>query len=81
MRFQYAVPAGSLASANVYDVGGRLVRRLNVGTASVTNGVITWDTRDAAGRAVVPGIYLVRIEVERSSGGRESLSRKVPLLR
>jgi hypothetical protein len=81
VSFQYAVPAGSLASVNVYDVGGRLVRRLKDRAALEPDGVITWNMRDAAGRALVPGVYVVRIQVELPSGRRESVSQKVPLIR
>jgi len=42
----------------VYDVGGRMVRALRAGAAA--EGV-AWDGRDAAGRPVATGIYVLRV--------------------
>jgi hypothetical protein len=47
--------AGS-RSVEIYDVGGRLKRHLEVDAG----GLATWDGRDEAGLAVKPGVYLVR---------------------
>jgi hypothetical protein len=51
---------GAIASAAVYDVSGRLVRRLAVGTG---DGQVSWDGRDAFGSEVAGGVYFVRAGV------------------
>jgi hypothetical protein len=68
----FAVPAPSPVRIAVYDVQGRLVRVLV--DRSVSPGVypLRWDGRDAAGRAVSPGIYFTRMTapgVERTVKG------------
>lgn len=65
---RFAVPAGGGSFAlSVYDVTGRLVRVVDQGAS--TPGVQTraWDGRDAAGRAVSAGVYLVRLTVNGES--------------
>jgi hypothetical protein len=60
-------------SANVYDGGGHLVRNLfqnQTVLAIVADqrlsdlGLSHWDGRDAAGRPVAPGIYILRVVLE-----------------
>jgi hypothetical protein len=51
--------------ARIYDVRGREVRSVSVGTSSTTeNGdcmrSVRWNLRDAGGRVVRPGVYWVR---------------------
>jgi len=52
-------------TVRVYDLGGRLVRTLWA-SRDVTAGRhrVEWDGRSDGGQLVVPGIYLVRVEVE-----------------
>lgn len=45
----------------VCDISGRIVTSLHRGTMSAGPHSITWDGRDAAGRAVSPGVYLCRL--------------------
>jgi len=57
----FSVPAASGEwSAGVYDIKGRLVRRLTV-PVGATRGEIAWDGRDAEGREVPASVYFVRI--------------------
>lgn len=60
-------------SANVYDAGGRWVRNLflnanvpalNAGQELDNAGFSRWDGRDASGRVVDPGIYVLRVVIE-----------------
>ncbi len=60
----------------VYDLRGRLVRRLVTGDRPAGSGVVSWDGRDDAGHGMAAGIYLARIK---TSAGRELL--KLTLVR
>lgn len=51
-------PGRESARAGIYDVAGRLVRRLSVGTDGDA-GLIRWDGRDAGGRAAPPAVYFM----------------------
>lgn len=47
----------------VFDVGGRRVRTLAEGLRPAGRIDLAWDTRDEAGRAAPPGVYLVMARV------------------
>lgn len=52
----------------IFDLGGRLVRRLAGGSGSVQR--VRWDGRDNSGAAAAPGLYLCRIAVRAGVGTR-----------
>ena len=60
----------------VYDLSGRLVRRLVDGDEPAGRRIVTWDGRDAQGEPAAAGVYLVRLEAN-----EVQLSRRVQLLR
>ena len=66
------LPAG--AEADVLTLGGQRVRTL---TERGGDGGATWDLRDASGRRVVPGVYLLRV----SAPGSGSVVVKLALVR
>lgn len=65
-----------VVSLKVYDSGGREVRELLGRPIPAGEHSIRWDSRDASGRSVASGVYLLRL---RSSEG--ALGRKLLLLR
>jgi hypothetical protein len=69
------VPAGERATLRVHDLSGREVRRFEMSGTGGTEPV-RWDGRDAAGREVPAGVYLVRL-----SGGPSALLAKIILVR
>ena len=71
----FGVTDGKLL-VEVYDLAGRRVRV--VFSERATSGPYrpSWDGRDEAGNVVVPGIYLIRVEVDVDEG---SLTRVQPL--
>ena len=70
----YAGAPNRNVEMNVFDVRGRLVRRLlNTGSAT---GQVAWDGRNNAGRRVPQGAYFVRMK-----SGQEVLQRKVMVVR
>jgi len=73
----FTLPAECAVRLDVYDVSGRLVARLLNGEkrgAGLHN--VEWNGRDASGRAAASGIYVYRL-----TAGRETISRKMVLLR
>ncbi len=72
----YRLPAGGPVELGIYDVAGRLVRRLVDDAQGAGPHVVAWDGRDSGGSAVGPGIYLIRL----ASDGRGE-TRKAALVR
>jgi len=54
---------GSWAEVSIYDVGGRLVRRLHSGVLEERSSAVLWDCRNADGDRVVSGVYLCLLRV------------------
>ena len=81
MWVEYEMSEGGEVSFEVFDVGGRVIRSVNVGLKP--RGVYTgergfrWDGLDGSGREVPSGVYLVRMVV----GGRPSSEAKAVLVR
>jgi hypothetical protein len=74
---RFAVPApAALVTLDVYDVAGRLVVSLVDGEKIIGPRAVRWDGKDRNGREVPTGVYVYRL-----SSGKESLSRKLVLLR
>jgi len=69
---RWRVESPGAIDVSVHDARGRMVRTLLRETTSSTSGVIRWDGRDDAGRALPTGTYLVRV---RDAAGRSSTSR------
>jgi hypothetical protein len=54
------------ATVGVHDAAGRLVRQLFAGPAGAGELRLEWDSRDANGRVVPPGLYFVLAETDGS---------------
>jgi hypothetical protein len=48
------------AEVEVIDLAGRRVRRIAAGVLDAGSTTLAWDLRDAEGRRVAPGVYLLR---------------------
>jgi hypothetical protein len=64
-------------SLDIYDIHGKLVRRLAQGSVSGRTVSVTWDGKDAAGRIVCPAAYFCRLIVD----GKPRATRKMLLIR
>ena len=75
-RIEFSLTEAGVVMLQVYDVSGRLVR--NLVSRSFPAGIYheDWDGRDAHGKAVASGTYLIRL----SKGGRTQ-TRKAVLVR
>ena len=62
------ISAPAPAAVEVYDLGGRLVKRLWDGPLAAGGHSVAWSGVDASGASVPPGIYLLRIAVDLDSG-------------
>lgn len=74
-KVEFALEAAGFASLDVYDMQGRLVRRLV--TAELAAGVhsVVWDGLDGDGRKVGSGVYLARL----MAGGQTAEHKMVML--
>ncbi len=72
----YDVPRSGRVSLNIYDVRGRLVRRLVDGTEAAGHREVRWGGKDLIGEVAAPGIYFYRLEI-----GSQRETRRMILLR
>jgi hypothetical protein len=74
-RIRFALAREGDARLEIYDPAGRLVRRLVAGRLPAGERTLPWDGRDARGRRVAAGLYLLRL----STGAEVRTSRLVML--
>lgn len=58
-ELRFALAEAGEAALNVYDLQGRLVRAFPAAPYAAGAHAVTWDGRDAAGRAAASGVYRV----------------------
>jgi hypothetical protein len=71
-----ALPAPAPVTLSVYDIAGRLVRRIDRGVLAAGSHTLRWDGRDGNGRSVGCGVYFLRV-----AAGDRVEDRKAVLLR
>ena len=59
-----------LPSVRVFDLSGRLVRTLADGEMGAGEHTLVWDARDAAGRTLPPGVYVLHVTTPAGSQTR-----------
>jgi len=64
---RFGLSTGGAAQITLYDARGRLVRSLLSGPLPAGERQVAWDGRDDRGRAVVPGLYFVRLSTPQGS--------------
>jgi hypothetical protein len=74
-RLRYQLPADRWIDLAVFDAAGRRVATLVKGPGTAGGHETVWNGRDAAGRALAPGIYYARLET-----GNERTSTRIVLL-
>ena len=62
VAIRFAVPIAGVTSVDIYDVQGRLVRRVLKKQIPAGDAAYSWDGRDEDGRKVAAGIYFVRVK-------------------
>jgi flagellar hook assembly protein FlgD len=72
----YASPNGGAVRIGVFDLRGRKIAGVVEADQTAGAHVAHWDGRDAAGRSVAPGAYLIRLEM-----AGKAITRKFALVR
>ena len=72
----YKIPYSGRVEISVYDIRGRLVRRLIDRYEEAGERRAVWDGRDSSGTIVCGGVYILRLRA-----GRYSAERKIVFLR
>ncbi|HEY3215276.1 MAG TPA: IPT/TIG domain-containing protein [Candidatus Eisenbacteria bacterium] len=70
-RMRFALPSSGRARLEVFDLSGRLVRRLLDQDLAAASHDVTWDGRDQCGQSVGVGLYFARLQ---GPGGRADRS-------
>lgn len=76
LQLELALPEAGPVTVKVYDLRGRLVRRLHAGSEPAGNLTLTWDGSDDAGHRMSSGVYWARVEA--TSG---SLTQRVVMIK
>jgi len=72
----FTLPSAANVTLAVYNVEGRLVKTLLAATVGEGRHEYVWDGTDASGVSVSSGVYFYRL-----TGGRQTLTRKMVLLK
>jgi hypothetical protein len=72
-EIRFDLPRPSALSLRVYDVGGRLVRKLVDGSMPAGRHRVGWDGRDDSGSRVSTGIYFCRLRADGFEASRRML--------
>ncbi|MCK4305376.1 MAG: carboxypeptidase regulatory-like domain-containing protein [Candidatus Eisenbacteria sp.] len=75
-RIAYRLSMPAAVHVRVFDAAGRLVRSM-VSPTAAAEGCLLWDGRDAQGRCLGSGLYLMRLD----AGGRRLATGKVVRLK
>jgi flagellar hook assembly protein FlgD len=60
---EFTLTSGATVQASIYDMAGRLVRRLEGGPRAAGPVSLGWDGRDGHGVRAPAGVYAVRLDV------------------
>ena len=60
----FDLPDAAPVEVEVFDVGGRLVQRIDLGELGAGGHQVPWDGSDLAGADVANGVYMVRVVSE-----------------
>jgi hypothetical protein len=72
----YSVPSGGVVDLRIYDVQGRMVKKLVNKATTGGEHFETWDGRDGSGIPTASGVYFVRLECN-----GQAQTRKIVLLK
>jgi hypothetical protein len=78
---RFSLAANAVGSLDVFDIGGRHLRRLATGAFSAGQHQFDWDGKDDEGRALASGVYFARLAARTEQGAALEATRKLVLLR
>ena len=61
VEIRFTLGEAERVDVRIYDIAGRLIRRLADDRLPAGNQVVTWDGRDGHARALPPGLYYARV--------------------
>lgn len=61
-QLRFTLPAAGVARLGIHDASGRLLRVLSDGPRAAGGHTLSWDGRDARGRALPSGVYFARLD-------------------
>ncbi len=73
---EYSLPEAQQVELSIFDLSGRMVRRLEQGQRAAGNHTVTWQGEDDQGRRVPSGMYLARF-----TAGRVSQTQRLMLVK
>jgi hypothetical protein len=74
-QIRFGLPRAAHARLDIYDISGRLVRRLVDGTLPAGDHSVDWDGRSNGVTSMASGVYLYRLEA-----GGEAVERRMLIL-
>jgi surface protein len=66
---EFGLPKAGFVEISIYDINGKLVRRLISEQRSAGNHIVKWNTNDELGNRITSGIYYYRMKVSDSTNG------------
>ncbi|MCK4352436.1 choice-of-anchor J domain-containing protein [candidate division WOR-3 bacterium] len=63
-NIKFVIPMRTWTTLSIYDISGRLVRKLIDNKLDARDWTVTWDGRNSKGRKVSSGIYFVKLSTE-----------------
>lgn len=72
-RLAFDLPAPTRVVLSLHDVAGRLRNRVDLGLLPAGPQVRTWQAMDEGGRPLPSGVYFLRLDADRDSGGQKVL--------
>ena len=70
---RFTVPANMGISLDVYDISGRLVKKLAGGVPTAGSYFVVWDGKDSNGIEVPGGVYMYTLKVDSFTETRKLL--------
>jgi hypothetical protein len=61
LRFEFVLDREESVDLVIYDVDGRRVSELGVGTRAAGVQTVEWDGNDSSGKKIAPGVYFARL--------------------
>lgn len=77
----YTLPVAAEVTLTIYDIRGRIVKRLQTGNKPAGSYSIPWDGKNDFGKHVSSGIYLYRLQAVSGNNKTFTFTRKMTLLK